>query len=130
MLESSLPMSQNTTTSSALSRILLAAMLCLLAMAFAMEAKMAWYRTAGGRLRDISSAKALPIDHLRVVSHGVPAPDPVHPEVAVPILACLVVLYAVFFDPRSRLAPVRSGSRVSAANYFSPPIFFKPPPVL
>ena len=130
MLESNLPMSPNSTASSALSRILLAAMLCLLATAFAMEAKMAWYRPASGEFRDISSAKALPINHPRLVSHGVPAPDPVHPNVAVAILACLVALWPVFFDPRSRLAALRTGSRVSAADYFSPPIFLRPPPAL
>ena len=128
MLESNLPMSRNSTASSALSRILLAAMLCLLAMAFAMEAKMAWYRPAGGRYRDVSGAKALPINNPRLVSHGVPAPDPVHPEMLAAVLPCLIMLCPVFFDRRSRLAGLRTGSRVSAADYFSPPIFLRPPP--
>ena len=123
-------MSRNSSASSAFSRILLAAMLCLLALAFAMEAKMAWYRPAAGTYRDISGAKALPINHPRLVSHGVPTPDPVHPEVATAILVCLIALWPVFFDPRSRLAALRTGSRVSAADFFSPPIFRRPPPAL
>lgn len=122
-------MSRNPTAFSALSRVLLAATLCLLALAFAMEAKMAWYRSAGGEFRDIRFAKAMPLDHPRLVSHGVPAPDPVHPGVAVAILAGLLTLWPVFFDPRFRLAALRSGSRVSAADYFSPPLFLRPPPV-
>ena len=103
-------------------------MLCLLAMAFALEAKMAWYRPAAGKFRDISSAKALPINHPRLVSHGVPTPDPVHPAVAVATLTCLVALWTVFLDSRFRLAALRTGSRVSAADFFSPPLFLRPPP--
>lgn len=121
-------MSPNSTASSALSRILLAAMLCLLATAFAMEAKMAWYRPASGEFRDISSAKALPINHPRLVSHGVPASNLMHPDAVVAIVAWQVALWLVFSDPRPRLAALRTGSRVSAADYFSPPIFLRPPP--
>lgn len=105
-------------------------MLCLLAMAFAMEAKMAWYHPAGGEFRDISSAKALPINDQQLVLHGISTPDSMHPQIADATLVCLVTLWIVFTDPRFRLATLRTGSRVSAADFFSPPNFLRPPPAL
>lgn len=121
-------MLRNSSASPALSRLLLATMLCLLALAFAMEAKVAWFHPMGGRCSDIQSAKALPIPNPKVVTHGLPAPDRAYPELAVVLINCLAIFRPVLSDSGSQLIPLHSGSRVSSADFFSPPNFRRPPP--
>jgi len=121
-------MLRNSSASPAMSRLLLAAMLSLLALAFAMEAKVAWFQPMGGRCSDIQSAKALPISNPKLVTHGLPAPDRACAELAVVLISCLAIFRPVLSETRFQLVPVRSGSRVSAADFFSPPLFLRPPP--
>jgi len=116
-------------TSRSLRRTALALGLCLLAFGFAMEAKLACYGPAVGSGRDIAAAKARPADLPEVVSHGVHAPDPSHSEL-------LVVFVATLTAPSMWKAVsllVRNSEynhlSVSSAEYFSPSLFLRPPPI-
>jgi hypothetical protein len=101
--------------------------LCVLAIAFALEAKTAWYGPAIGPGSAVRYAKALPIDAPRVVRHGIPAPDPLHPQLAVAFIALLFAL-PVLTNNLPGCATALSVGRVSALRYLSPPAFFRPPP--
>ena len=74
-------------------RLLLASSLCLLAVAFGLEAKIAWYGSAAGPRSEISSAKALRPDAMQLVGHGrsVTAPSRVSLRftLAAGVAACL-----------------------------------------
>jgi hypothetical protein len=59
----------------------IAVCLCMLAFAFAMEAKLAWYGPAGGPGSDIRAAKACPTKLLQIVARGTSTPKPVLHEV-------------------------------------------------
>jgi hypothetical protein len=108
-------------------RSLLAIGLCLLAFSFAMEAKLAGYGPRGGPASDVSAAKALPADVPDLVPHGVPAPDPFHPQVPIAFLLTLAA-GCVLMDVQLKLQSARAHLPVSAASYFSPNAFFRPPP--
>jgi hypothetical protein len=104
--------------------------LCLLAFGFAMEAKLACYSHAENFSSDIVSAKALPADLPEIVSHGVEEHRLAHPQM-------LVVLWTALTTATLRSADcllVRNFASnrlsVSSAVYFSPYLFFRPPPVL
>lgn len=104
--------------------------LCLLAVLFAVEAKTAWYFPIIGPRGDIQSQKALPADLPTLVSHGVST----LPPVTFPLALIFVVSVAVITWTNARFL---SGAhddfnhiRVSAASYFFPGLFFRPPPAL
>lgn len=107
--------------------LLMVAALCVLAIAFALEAKTAWYGPSGGPGSAVRSAKAMPIDNPRVVQHGIPAPDPLHPQLTVAFVALLFALPAVAENLSGRVT-TRALGRFATAQYFSPPVFFRPPP--
>jgi len=116
-------------TSRTLRRTVLALGLCLLAFAFAMEAKLAGYSPAGGSGSDIAAAKARPADLPEIVAHGVPAPDPVDALTLFFVLAAWTgaSLWKTDALPGRKIAlPCRS---VSSAAFFSSNLFFRPPPV-
>jgi len=116
--------------SPALSRTILAFGLCLLAIVFAVEAKTAWFGPALGVGSDIQAAKALPADMPKVIEHGIPVPDPIHPQVPFALLTALVAEQLTgTATPTRNLAPAVDFA-VSEAAYFSPAIFFRPPPSL
>jgi hypothetical protein len=100
-----------------------------LAFGFALESKTAWYSAAAGSASEIASAKARPADLPELVTHGVPAPDPVHPQVFFVLLAALTAtsLWKADFSSEHRF--VHSDVAVSSAAYFSSNMFFRPPPV-
>jgi hypothetical protein len=106
---------------------LMVATLCVLAIAFALEAKTAWYGPVDGLGSAVQFAKALPIDAPRVVRHGMPAPDPLHPQLAVAFVALLFAL-PILADNLARRATLPALRRVSIALCLSPPAFFRPPP--
>ena len=110
-------------------RTALALGLCLLAFGFAMEAKTAWYNAVGGSGTEIAAAKARPADLPELVVHGVPATDPVHPQVFFVFLAALTAasLWKPDVLPERRF--VHSDVAVSSAAFFSSNLFFRPPPV-
>jgi hypothetical protein len=104
--------------------------LCLLAVLFALEAKTAWYGPAKGPGTDIQSQKALPADLPALVTHGAS----VLPQITFP-------LSSIFLRSIAAIGWVVAGSfpginfdsdlvPYSAAPYFSPALFFRPPPLL
>jgi hypothetical protein len=115
--------------SPAFCRKLLACWLCMLALVFAFEAKTAWYGPPAGPGSALSSAKALPVDLPQVVLHGVPVPDPVSPALPFLILAGLVLAFSAGFDSRMTNRVDREGLSRASWSFFSPQLFFRPPPV-
>lgn len=123
-------MLRRSTASPARSRTLLAISLCVLAMVFALEAKTAWYSPDAGLDTGISSTKALPIDSPKVVRHGIPAPDPVHPQIAFAIIAIMIAAWSVRPQLSLGRIPSRTGSQVCCSAFLSPQAFLRPPPIL
>ena len=123
-------MSRNRAASSAIFRALFACGLCLLAFVFAVEAKTAWYGPQGGLGSAVCAAKAFPADAPEAVPHGVPTPDPVHPGSAFFVLAAFeAALSAVPERWADQNLPRRDFAGLFAA-FFSPELFFRPPPGL
>ena len=110
-------------------RTALALGLCLLAFGFAMEAKLACYSPAGSSSSDIVAAKARPADLPQVVSHAVQAPDPAHSRILVVFLAGLTAPSLRTADSLLVRNSAYNHSSVSSAAYFSPNLFFRPPPI-
>jgi hypothetical protein len=102
--------------------------LCLLAVLFALEAKTAWYGPAKGPGIGVQSQKARPADLPALVSHGVST----LPSVSFPLaLIFLVSVAAIAWTDANFLRGVDVDCNhipVSAASYFSPGLFFRPPP--
>jgi hypothetical protein len=103
--------------------------LCLLAFVFAIEAKTAWFNPGGGSSSEIAAAKARPANLPEVVAHGVPTPDPVHPQIFSVFLAALTAATLWKADVLPGRNLVHSDLAVCSAAYFSPSLFFRPPPV-
>lgn len=108
-------------------RVTLACGLCLLAVVFAVEAKTAWFGPMTGPGSAVRAAKALPADMPRVIEHGVPAPDLVHPAIPFALIATLAAAWPFVAPARNEVR--RTDLTVSLAAYFFPLIFFRPPPV-
>lgn len=104
--------------------------LCLLAFLFAIEAKTAWYGPAGGFGSSVRAAKAQPVTSPEVVEHGVPSPDPTHPQLAFALLPQMTTAILAGLPTRAfgELSPGRL-LRFSAAG-FSFANLFRPPPAL
>ena len=104
--------------------------LCLLAVLFALEAKTAWYGPAKGPGSDIQSQRALPADVPALVSHGVF----VHPPAATAFAPIIFSSAAAIGWTRVHLLTgidiLLEPIPVYAASYFSPVLFFRPPPAL
>lgn len=114
----------------ALGRALLACSLCVLAFAFAMEAKMAWYGPAMGPTRDISSAKAMPADTQGLVSHAAQVAIPFPPESAQVWLAACAAILAFLSGVSEFRQLTRIALPVSSRQHFVPLLFFRPPPAI
>src|ERR1700690_1808159 len=71
-------------------RTALTVCLCVLTFLFAVEAKTARYGPVAGPGSNVRAAKALPASPPRLVEHGVPAPDPTHPQVISPKISASV----------------------------------------
>jgi hypothetical protein len=110
-------------------RTALALGLCFLTFGFAMEAKLACYSQAGVSGCDIVAAKARPADLPEVVARGVFPPGPVNSQMLVVFLAALTAASLWKADALPRRNIVYSRLSVSFAAYFSPNLFFRPPPV-
>jgi len=112
--------------SSRVRRNMLALGLCLLAVLFALEAKTAWYGPTSRPNDDIQSQKARPVDLPAVVSHGYSTLPPF--TLALVFLASVA---AIAWTDANFLPGVEVDFNhipVSAASYFSPGLFFRPPP--
>jgi hypothetical protein len=103
--------------------------LCILAFAFAMEAKLAWYSPASGQGCDIRAAKACPADTTGVVSRGSSAPMPVHPELAFVLLATFIAACLARPEALLRRNLAYNFLPVASPHCCSPNLFFRPPPV-
>jgi hypothetical protein len=103
--------------------------LCFLAFGFAMEAKLACYSPVGGSGSDIVAAKARPADLPKVVSHGAHAPAPVDSLMLVVFLAAWLAPSLLKADDFLECNSVYNHLSVSSAAYFTPNLFFRPPPV-
>ena len=108
----------------------LAFALCLLAVLFAVEAKFAWYSPANNSVAGIQSEKARPADLPALVSQGFPDRSSVSlpPTLALFVAVTAIAWPVAFFLPG--LAFDLSCLPVCAATYFSPGLFFRPPPKL
>ena len=116
--------------SPAFCRKFVACWLCMLALAFAFEAKTAWYGPPAGPGSAVSSAKALPADLPQVVSHGVPVPNPVSPALPFLLLAGFALVLSAGLDSRMTRRVVRVALTPASRSFFSPQLFFRPPPIL
>ncbi|KAA6455711.1 hypothetical protein DYQ86_27225 [Acidobacteria bacterium AB60] len=103
----------------------LGVLLCLLAAAFAFEAKMAWFGPAGSPAAQISASKLQPADAPKLTppSHG-----PIFLTALIPELAAFLVLVAMG-RTATRIAQPERPPLVPASPGFSPSLFFRPPPV-
>lgn len=110
-------------------RSALAVGLCLLAVLFALEAKFAWYGPASGPLTSIQSAKARPADLPELVPHGASVQADAHLQFA---LLCISATAAALTKAESfrRLDLASKRQSPFATTYFSPGLFFRPPPAL
>ena len=123
-------MNGKSTASKALWRNALAFGLCLLAFIFAVEAKTAWYGPMDGPGSVVRAAKALPASTPKVIEHGVPVPDPIHPGHTFARLALLEAKQPAAAKWPGRNDRSSATFQVSASAYFSPQFFFRPPPSL
>jgi len=121
-------MARGTIASTSFWRKALTCALCLLAFTFAVEAKAAWYGPISGPGSDVRASKAMPTDAPRVIEHGVPVPDPIHPQIPFLLLAALPILSLAAEAPMGRES-AHPRVKVSHAA-FSSQVFFRPPPVL
>lgn len=120
----------------ALGRVLLACSLCLLAFAFAVEAKMAWCGPTLAATRDIGAAKALPADTPALAMQRAHISEFVSQQSSFTLLPAFAVLLiaatgAMATAAASDLRLFSSGQvSVSRRSHFSPFHFFRPPPAL
>ena len=110
-------------------RVPVAICLCLLAFLFAVEAKTAWYGPKAGPGSDVRAAKALPSNAPRAVDHGVPALDPVRPQAASGVISAQSFAEPWAVRPLNRRQVFGLHPAVFKAAFFSPQLFFRPPPV-
>lgn len=109
---------------------MLACSLCLLAFAFAMEAKMAWYGPATNPAHDISADKALPADFPRLVDHGTVAAQPVVPQTPLIWMAVFMAATTAIGVVAEARQLARIPASVRSRPHFTPLLFFRPPPSL
>lgn len=102
----------------------LGAVLCLLAAAFALEAKLGWYSPDGNIRVQLSSTKLQAADGSRQIEQALAAPSPeLHFPAELPLILAFAALAAIFFVPRR-------AEVIPAPAWFSffPPLFLRPPP--
>lgn len=102
---------------------------CLLAVLFAVEAKMACYIPAGSANTQISSAKLMPADGPRLIAQAIDSQaqaSRLFNEDVPPVVIALLYLALVSLIARAG----RSSFQFSASPRFSISLFFRPPPSL
>ncbi len=107
-------------------RELFAMALCLLAVVFAVEAKIAWYLPPHTVGREVQAAKAMPADIPQAIQHGLPSQAPLFFFLPLTILIALAERY--FRRPVSFSGMQESDRSPSSSPAFSPSSFFRPPP--
>lgn len=117
-------------------RVLLACSLCLLAFAFAIEAKMAWCGPTLAATRDIGAAKALPADTPALAMQRAHLSESISQQSSFTLLPAFAV--PMFAAAGAMATAGMTGARllvstqipVSRRSYFFPLHFFRPPPAL
>lgn len=110
-------------------RTAVAFLLCALALSFAVEAKLAWYRPPNGvHSTDVRSAKAMPCDKRELIAAAAPLVEPHQAPACWTLLAIVTTAVAagLIRTPESHLPP--AAHPVHAGLYLSPQISFRPPP--
>jgi hypothetical protein len=123
-------MAGNSAESMVFRRTVLAGLLCLLAFAFAVEAKTAWYGPATGFGSDVRAAKALPVNTPKAARHREPGHDPAPAAVLFAVLAAFSASWPAVSDSRLLYHSARARSPLSIASCLIPSVFFRPPPVM
>lgn len=107
----------------------IALILCLLALTFAVEAKLAWYLPHNSVDNEMQAAKALPSDARQTIQQGLPDHGPGYLLLSLTALLALLVQFRPATFSLNQI-PTRNGSAVLESAFFSPGNFFRPPPVL
>lgn len=103
---------------------LLGAVLCLLAAAFAIEAKVGWYSPNGNVRVAMSSTKLLAADAPRQIAQAtLPLAPVLHSRAELTLFVALAALLLLTFIPRLQLDGL-----APAWSSFCAPHFFRPPP--
>lgn len=102
--------------------------LCLLALSFAMEAKLARYGLAARPASEVRATKALPDDAPGPVQPCDPSPDPANPQLPFAVLVALAVSCIAAADILLRRGILSSYLPASSLAHLSPQISFRPPP--
>ncbi len=102
--------------------------LCILAVFFAVEAKLAWYSPAGSAFSDISAVKARPIENPRVVSQSFIAPESTRSQLVYAHFAAFAAAVTLRANETGSIPNYISQKFFTASN-FSPHLFDRPPPV-
>ena len=116
------------TASRPISRTAFAFCLCLLAIIFAVEAKISWYGPIDGVSSDVRFSKACPAELSEITSQETIALHPVHTWNRVLFTVETAIISKLILLPEGPLA--RRYIPPSIASYFSPSAFFRPPPAL
>lgn len=102
--------------------------LCLLAVLFAVEAKLAWYSPVHGPGSDVRSAKAFRPDTPKAVERGNPLPDSSQRLIAFALLATSASAAAMSrMVGRNR---ERNPQQACLVTFSATNLFFRPPPVI
>lgn len=102
----------------------LGALLCLLAAAFAIEAKLSWYSPDGNVRVAISSDKLQPADAPRLTVHPTIPPA----GVVLAVEALFLVGFTALFPQLTVFRGSAEIGLIPVRLSFSPPHFFRPPP--
>lgn len=107
----------------------IAIILCLLALTFAMEAKLAWYMPRNSMDHEVQASKALPSDARQAIQHGLNDQNPGYLLLPLTMLLALLTRFKPVALSLSHLT-ARDRSPICSAAFFSPRNFFRPPPIL
>jgi hypothetical protein len=108
---------------------LVGGVLCLLATAFAIEAKLAWYSPASSLAAQIGATKLQPADAPKLIAQALSAPLAQHHFPAEPIFVLAVAMLAAVI-PLAFDGWGRDELKLQVPLRFSPNLFRRPPPQL
>lgn len=106
----------------------LAICLCLLAVVFAVEAKLAWYSPAGTHESEIRAAKAWPADTSEIIVQNAQAFQATCFLIPLGLLAVSSAAFKAPTNFSTIKSLVQPAQAVAAAPFFTPHFFFRPPP--
>jgi len=106
----------------------LAICLSLLAVMFAVEAKLALYSPASSPESEIRAAKAWPGQTATIITQGLSVSNSNHIQIPFVLLAVASMAFLVLSNRTARWRPAQTARVVDAALFFSPHSFVRPPP--